>query len=119
MTPAERIEFLVANLTGGNASLFAEKVGAHPSKITYMRANTHNIRYETYYPRILAAYPEVNEKWLYSGEGRPLARYTMADYAEENAMLWGLVKQMQKNLAQYEKIIDRLTTSAESSAERH
>lgn len=119
MTPAQRIEFLIMAVAGGNANTFAEKTGIFPSKITYLRTGTGNIKYTTYYPRILAAYPEINERWLIADEGRPLARYTMADYAEENKMLWGLVRQMQKNLAQYAKIIDRLTASAEGSAERH
>ena len=70
MTEAQRIDYLVTVLEGGNAKAFAEKVGTHPQSITNLRQGRYRI--DRFVAKILGAYPDVDDKWLVTGEGEPL-----------------------------------------------
>lgn len=70
MTPSERIDHLVRMLEGNNARVFAEKTNIPPSSLCRVRKGIGNP--ETYFNRILAAYPQVRKQWLFSATGEPL-----------------------------------------------
>lgn len=70
MTPQERISCLVNLLEGGNAKAFAEKTGIPEASLSRARNGKGNA--ETYFPRIIMTYKDVNPKWLLDGEGLPL-----------------------------------------------
>lgn len=99
MTPQERISYLVSALEGGNAKAFADKCGIPPASLSRVR----NGKYppETYYARIIKAYPRVRKRWLLEGEGEPTI-----DKAEENQILTeirALRKEVQRLTALMEK----------------
>lgn len=70
MTDAQRIDYLVAVLEGGNAKAFADKAGMHQQTVTGLRQGRFKV--DKFVARILAAYPDVEDKWLVTGEGEPL-----------------------------------------------
>ena len=70
MTEAQRIDYLVSVLEGGNAKAFAEKAGMHPQSVTNLRQGRYRI--DRFVAKILGAYPDVDDKWLVTGEGEPL-----------------------------------------------
>ena len=70
MTEAQRIDYLVSVLEGGNAKAFAEKAGLHPQAVTNLRQGRYRI--DRFVAKILSAYPDVDDKWLVTGEGDPL-----------------------------------------------
>lgn len=70
MTEAQRIDYLVAVLEGGNAKAFAEKAGLNQQAVTNLRQGRYRI--DRFVTKILAAYPDVDDKWLVTGEGEPL-----------------------------------------------
>ena len=70
MTEAQRIDYLVAVLEGGNAKAFAEKAGLNQQAVTNLRQGKYRI--DRFVSRIAAAYPDVEETWLVTGDGDPL-----------------------------------------------
>lgn len=70
MNEHERIDLLVKMLEGDNAKVFASKTGIPESSLCRLRRGQG--RPASYYERITAAYPQVRNKWLYSGIGEPL-----------------------------------------------
>ena len=70
MTPSERIDTLVKMLEGNNAKVFADKTNIPPSSLCRVRRGIG--KPETYFDRIVKAYPQVRKQWLYSGIGEPL-----------------------------------------------
>ena len=70
MTESQRIDYLVSVLEGGNAKAFANKCGMHQQAVSMLRQGKGRI--DTYVSRILSAYPDVDDKWLVTGEGEPL-----------------------------------------------
>ena len=70
MTEAQRIDYLVSVLEGGNAKAFAEKAGINQQAVTNLRQGRYRI--DRFVAKILAAYPDVDDKWLVTGEGEPL-----------------------------------------------
>lgn len=70
MTEHERIDVLVKLLEGNNAKAFCEKAGIPEASLSRVRRGRG--RPETYYERILTAYPQVSRKWLFSEEGEPI-----------------------------------------------
>lgn len=71
MTESERIDFLVRTVANGNASEFAERIGANKSVITKLRSPKYPNGIRLYVDKIIRAYPAVNRSWLESGEGYP------------------------------------------------
>ena len=70
MTDAQRTDYLVSVLEGGNARAFAERAGMNQQAVTNLRKGRY--RLDRYVTRILDAYPDVEERWLVTGEGEPL-----------------------------------------------
>ena len=70
MTDYERIDYLVKILEGNNGKEFCIKTGIAEASLSRVRKG--NGRAAAYYGRIMAAYPQVREEWLYSGEGVPM-----------------------------------------------
>ena len=70
MTEPQRIDYLVSVLEGGNAKAFANKAGMHQQTVTGLRQGKYHI--DKYVTKILAAYPDVDDKWLVTGDGDPL-----------------------------------------------
>lgn len=70
MTEPQRIDYLVSTLEGGNAKAFANKAGMHQQTVTGLRQGKYHI--DKYVTKILAAYPDVDDKWLVTGDGDPL-----------------------------------------------
>ena len=69
MTEAERIDFLINVLEGGNGSQFGDKIGTDRATVCDLRCGRRKVR--RYVERILAAYPAVSRSWLTTGEGHP------------------------------------------------
>lgn len=100
MTDAQRIDYLVAVLEGGNAKAFADKAGMHQQTVTGLRQGKYKV--DKFVTRILAAYPDVEDKWLVTGDGEPLrsvrekgeALRKVEALETEVARLSGLIEQM-------------------------
>lgn len=103
MTPFERISHLVYVLEGGNAKSFADNCGINPSVLSRVRHGKGVP--ETYYVRILNAYPEVRREWLYSGKGE-----TLKQEQNRNKVL--------SRIGQLEKEVNRLSALIEKLIEK-
>lgn len=68
MTEAERIEFIISSLEGGNGERFAKKIGKSTATVSRMR---HGILSGLNIAAILETYPQINREWLETGEGYP------------------------------------------------
>jgi transcriptional regulator with XRE-family HTH domain len=69
MTEPERIEYIIANLTGGSGQRFAQKLGISTTAVSNMRSGKFGIRLKI--DAILEAFPQINRSWLETGEGYP------------------------------------------------
>lgn len=69
MTEAERIDFLIKAVEGGNAAEFGRKIGVSKTTAHKMRTGKVGIRLNV--NRIIQGYPAVNREWLTTGEGYP------------------------------------------------
>ena len=69
MTEAERIDFLIRHLEGGNGAAFGKKIGANIPTVSKMRKGV--VGYSRRINDIIAAYPSVSRRWLETGEGYP------------------------------------------------
>lgn len=69
MTEAERLDFLIKTLANGRAVDFANAI--HTSKPTLSRIKKGELTLAPRITDILKAYPQVNAKWLMTGEGYP------------------------------------------------
>lgn len=69
MTEIERMVFLLDALENGSQQSFADKTGLSIFAVSRLVNGKTHIK--KHIPTILAAYPEVDETWLYSGEGYP------------------------------------------------
>ena len=103
----QRIDYLIGELSKGNARAFARACGIDPSALSKIRNGIGNLRPETYLPRILLAYPSVSREWLYEGKGKPLkaVEWTIDDYRQECKRLWKLVEQYEGIIEDYRKIL--------------
>ena len=70
MTEQERIALLVR--TCGNGRKFAEKVGTTSGSVSKLLSGKFHI--DAFAVRIANAFPEVNCRWLLTGEGEPFAK---------------------------------------------
>lgn len=96
MTESERIEFLIKSLEGGNASAFAQKIGAQRSWVSRVKSGKFSLKKRI--TDILRAYPMINREWLMTGEGYP------------GDLTTDLVKTYYENkLQRADSIIDHLT----------
>ena len=69
MTEAERIDFLIRHLEGGNGAAFRKKIRANMPTVSKMRKWI--VGYSRRINDIIVAYPAVSRKWLETGEGYP------------------------------------------------
>ena len=69
MTEAERLDFLIKTLANGRAVDFAKAL--HVSTPTISRIKKGELTLAPRIADILKAYPQVNPKWLMTGEGYP------------------------------------------------
>ena len=110
MTLSERIDFLIKNLEGDNATRFSEKTGIpkpHLSMIRRGKLRLSNMKLNF----ILDAYPMVNREWLETGEGYPgdlsvsLAREHYADIiAKKDCTIEVLTRELEIQ----QKVIEKL-----------
>lgn len=70
MTDSERVDYLIKVLAGNNARDFAVKAGIRPDSLSRVRNGKGTPSF--YFERILAAFPDVEREWLYTGVGVPL-----------------------------------------------
>lgn len=70
MTLSERIDFLIKNLEGDNATRFSEKTGIPKPHLSMIRSGKLGLS-SMKMNFILGAYPMVNREWLETGEGYP------------------------------------------------
>jgi hypothetical protein len=70
MEIAERIDYLVKELTCDNGRAFALKVGMPDSSVSKWRNGSRKPS-RMAMEKILAAYPEVRREWLVDGKGQP------------------------------------------------
>ena len=92
MTEPQRIDYLVSFLEGGNAANFGRKAGITPQSITLLRQGKLNLY--KYASRIVSAYPDVNDKWIISGEGEPF--HSMREKGEVLKKIDRLEKEVKK-----------------------
>lgn len=97
MTPAQRIDYLVMVLEGGNARRFGEKSGITPQSVSCLRHGKYRI--DPFVDRILSAYPDVDPVWLTTGEG--IALFSEREKGEVLERL----ERIEKALARLEKMI--------------
>lgn len=69
MNEYERLDYLIKVLSGNNARDFALKAGIRPDILSRVRNGRGNPSY--YFERILAAFPDIEREWLYTGAGHP------------------------------------------------
>ena len=70
MTDSERVDYLIRVLSGNNARNFALKAGIRPDSLSRVRNGKGTPAF--YFERILAAFPDVEREWLYTGVGEPI-----------------------------------------------
>ena len=107
MTDAQRIDYLVAVLEGGNAKAFADKAGMHQQTVTGLRQGKYKV--DKFVARILAAYPDVEDKWLVTGEGEPLRT------VREKGAALRKVEALESEVARLSGLIEELLSSIRSS----
>lgn len=103
MTPSERIDTLVKMLEGNNAKAFAEKTSIPTASLSRVRKGIG--RPETYFGRILSAYPNVRKQWLYSGTGEPLKE--KKEKGEVLAKIESLEKEVKRLAGLIEELLKR------------
>ena len=105
MTEAERIDYLIKLLEGGNGAAFGKKIGADVPTISKMRRGI--IGYSRRINDIIAAYPSVSRRWLESGDGYP------GDLSVE------LVRAMyEEKIQRCDRVIDQLSRRINELEER-
>ena len=107
MTDAQRIDYLVAVLEGGNAKAFADKAGMHQQTVTGLRRGKYKV--DKFVARILAAYPDVEDKWLVTGDGEPLRS------VREKGEALRKVEALESEVARLSGLIEELLSSIHSS----
>lgn len=100
MTEAQRIDYLVAVLEGGNAKAFAEKAGLNQQAVTNLRQGKYRI--DRFVSRIAAAYPDVEETWLVTGDGDPLRSI------REKGEALRKVESLEKEVRRLARLIEKL-----------
>ena len=81
MTEIERIQFIIDSYEDGNAASFAKRIGTSPSSVSKLRKGVFNIG--AFAEKIARAYPNLNCRWLLTGEGQPAAPEPPRDAIEK------------------------------------
>ena len=107
MTDAQRIDYLVSVLEGGNAKAVADKAGIHQQSVTGLRQGRYRV--DRFVARILAAYPDVDDKWLVTGDGEPLRS------VREKGEALRKVESLEKEIVRLSGLVEELLSSINSS----
>lgn len=107
MTDAQRIDYIVTVLEGGNAKAFADKAGMHQQTVTCIRHGKYKV--DKFVARILAAYPDIEDKWLVTGEGEPLRS------VREKGEALRKVEALESEVARLSGLVEELLSSIRSS----
>lgn len=105
MNTAERISFLVDTLEGGNARRFSEKTGIRTQSISCLRHGKYQMG--RFVQRITEAYPDVNVKWLQTGEGEPLLS------GPEKGLVLAKIESLEKEVRRLSKLVEKLAKMIE------
>ena len=100
MKESARISFLVDTLEGGNAKRFSEKTGIRPQTVSCLRHGKYQIG--RFVQRITTAYPDVNVKWLQTGEGEPLLS------GPEKGLVLAKIESLEKEVRRLSKLVEKL-----------
>lgn len=100
MNTAERISFLVDTMEGGNARRFSEKTGIRTQSISCLRHGKYQIG--RFVQRITTAYPDVNVKWLQTGEGEPLLS------GPEKGLVLAKIESLEQEVRRLSKLVEKL-----------
>lgn len=93
MNQQERIDILIEK--AGSGSKLAEMISTTSASLSKLRTGKFHI--EAFAPRIAQAFPDVNCRWLLTGEGEPFSKE--ADEGEIRAELRALSEKMDKVLS--------------------
>lgn len=76
MTPSERVEYIIATLCGGTAQVFCDRTKISKSQVSKIRSSENSGQYGIgpYAERIARGFPEIDCRWLLTGEGEPLGK---------------------------------------------
>ena len=109
MTEAQRIDFIINALEGGNGAAFAQRIGVSTASASKMRRGLFSIRLKM--DAILGAYPAINRTWLETGEGYPgdLTVGLVKAYYEEK------IQRSEKMIDHLMKRIEELETRSETN----
>lgn len=108
MTEPQRIDYLVSALEGGNAKAFANKAGMHQQTVTGLRQGKYHI--DKYVTKILAAYPDVDDKWLVTGDGDPLVSI------REKGEVLRKLEALEKEIGRLTKLVERMAAQIDDSS---
>lgn len=92
MTEPDRIQLIIDRFEGGQKTRFAQRIGTSKSSVT--KLTDGSFRIASFAERIVRAYPEINARWLLTGEGDPTAGYPQK--AEITARIESLELKMDK-----------------------
>ena len=97
------MSYLVDTLEGGNAKRFCEKTNILPQSVSSVRHGKYKIN--RFIKRITDAYPDVNLKWLQTGEGEPLRS------VPEKGVVLEKIERLEKEVKRLSKLIDKMAKS--------
>jgi hypothetical protein len=107
MTEAERIDFIINALEGGNGSAFAQRIGISTPSASKMRRGIFSIRLKI--DAILKAYPSINRTWLETGAGYPgdlTVDIVKAHYEEKIARKERMIDHLMRRIEELEGRIE-------------
>ena len=100
MTESERLDYLIKVLCGNNARDFAVKAGIRPDSLSRVRNGKGTPSF--YFERILAAFPDVERAWLYTGIGEPLK------WQREKGEILAKLDSLEKEVKRLNEMVERL-----------
>ena len=96
MNSADRINYIIETLCDGTAQVFSDKTSIGKSQVSLLRSGKLGPDIGPYAERIARAFPELNCRWLLTGEGNPIG--------ESGNAIVGLLKE----LREIEHKVDRI-----------
>ena len=107
MTEAERIDYIIRHLEGGNTAEFGKRIGL--TRATALKMRKGEIGFRLNINRILEEYPQVNRSWLETGEGYPgdlTVDLVKAHYEEKIAKADKVIDHLMRRIDDLEKQIE-------------
>lgn len=111
LTLAERVNYIIDCLASGNQRLFAEQCNINYTAFNRVAKGHKEEMPKKYLNAILERYPEIDRKWLTTGEGTPGVSsrsnivVDLKKLVEEKDKL---IEDLQKEMALQRKIIEKL-----------